>query len=88
MSKPIWWLESRFHFNFADYYNSENTNFGALKVLNDDLIQPKAGFGFVRSAHLCLQYSIFFRMHTVLYAGSLYVKYLVNSIGFYVEYLQ
>lgn len=32
VSKPTWWLESRFHFSFADYYNPENTNFGALRV--------------------------------------------------------
>lgn len=38
-------LESRFHFSFADYYNPSNVNFGALRVLNDDLVKPKAGFG-------------------------------------------
>lgn len=45
VSKPTWWLESRFHFSFADYYNPKNMNFGALRVLNDDLVKPKAGFG-------------------------------------------
>ncbi|GMH34201.1 hypothetical protein BSKO_02035 [Bryopsis sp. KO-2023] len=45
VSKPVWWLESRFHFSFADYFNLDNTNFGALRVLNDDLVQPRAGFG-------------------------------------------
>jgi len=38
------WLESRFHFSFADYYDSENMNFGVLRVLNDDIIHPKGGF--------------------------------------------
>ena len=38
------WLESRFHFSFADYYDSENINFGVLLVLNDDIIHPKGGF--------------------------------------------
>ena len=23
VSKPTWWLESRFHFSFADYFNPE-----------------------------------------------------------------
>jgi len=32
VSKPTWWLESRFHFSFAGYYNPDNTNFGALRV--------------------------------------------------------
>ncbi|PRW58902.1 pirin domain-containing [Chlorella sorokiniana] len=45
VSKPTWWLESRFHFSFADYYNPKNMNFGALRVVNDDLVKPKAGFG-------------------------------------------
>ncbi|CAL8467958.1 g7496 [Coccomyxa elongata] len=45
VSKPTWWLESRFHFSFADYYNPKNTNFGVLRVLNDDLVKGHAGFG-------------------------------------------
>jgi len=39
------WLESNFSFSFADYYDPENLNFGPLRVLNDDIIQPKNGFG-------------------------------------------
>ncbi|MDD3592766.1 MAG: pirin family protein [Sulfurovum sp.] len=38
------WLQSTYHFSFADYYNPENTNFGLLRVLNDDTIQPRSGF--------------------------------------------
>ncbi|OCL91978.1 pirin family protein [Aliarcobacter thereius] len=38
------WLESRFHFSFAEYRNPENINFGVLRVLNDDIIHPKSGF--------------------------------------------
>jgi len=45
ISKPTWWLESRFHFSFADYYDNARLNFGALRVLNDDVVQGKAGFG-------------------------------------------
>lgn len=45
VSKPTWWLESRFHFSFAGYYNPDNMNFGALRVLNDDLVKANAGFG-------------------------------------------
>lgn len=38
------WLNSSFHFSFAEYYNPFNIRFGALRVLNDDLIEPKTGF--------------------------------------------
>lgn len=39
------WLKSRFHFSFAEYYNPMNTNFGPIRVMNDDLVQPNRGFG-------------------------------------------
>jgi redox-sensitive bicupin YhaK (pirin superfamily) len=39
------WLDSHFHFSFADYYNPDNMNFGVLRVLNDDIIQSGPGFG-------------------------------------------
>jgi redox-sensitive bicupin YhaK (pirin superfamily) len=38
------WLDSHFHFSFAEYYNPENIQFGALRVINDDLVQPDKGF--------------------------------------------
>ena len=38
------WLQSTFHFSFAEYYNPKNINFGVLRVINDDLIAPKTGF--------------------------------------------
>ena len=39
------WLKSRFHFSFAEYRNAANSQFGVLRVMNDDLVQPKRGFG-------------------------------------------
>ena len=45
VSKPVWWLESRFHFSFADHYDANRMNFGPLRVLNDDLVKAHAGFG-------------------------------------------
>lgn len=39
------WLNSRFHFSFADYYNPRNMNFGVLRVVNDDLVKSGTGFG-------------------------------------------
>ena len=38
------WLESRFHFSFAEYRNPKNINFGVLRVLNDDIVHPMSGF--------------------------------------------
>lgn len=38
------WLHSTFHFSFAEYYNPDNIQFGALRVVNDDLFEPQGGF--------------------------------------------
>ncbi len=38
------WLKSIFHFSFAEYRNPDNINFGVLRVLNDDTVQPRSGF--------------------------------------------
>ena len=46
---PAWtnpnWLKSRFHFSFAEYNNYNNLDYGVLRVMNDDLVQPHRGFG-------------------------------------------
>ncbi len=39
------WLNSRHTFSFAGYHNPERMQFGLLRVLNDDVVQPKMGFG-------------------------------------------
>ena len=38
------WLQSRFHFSFAEYRNPKNVHFGVLRVLNDDIVHPNSGF--------------------------------------------
>ncbi|MCL2521651.1 MAG: pirin family protein [Erysipelotrichales bacterium] len=43
-ARPINWLDAIHHFSFAEYYNPQNMNFGALRVLNDDLIAAHNGF--------------------------------------------
>ncbi|WP_223034267.1 pirin family protein [Hanstruepera marina] len=39
------WLKSHYTFSFANYQDLERMNFGMLRVLNDDVVQPKMGFG-------------------------------------------
>jgi quercetin 2,3-dioxygenase len=38
------WLDTRFHFSFADYHDPERMGWGALRVWNDDTIAPRSGF--------------------------------------------
>ncbi len=39
------WLHSRHTFSFANYHNPERVHFGALRVLNDDIVDAGMGFG-------------------------------------------
>ena len=38
------WLQANHSFSFAQFYNPEKIQFGALRVLNDDVIAPSMGF--------------------------------------------
>ncbi len=38
------WLNARHHFSFSGYQDPARMNWGALRVWNDDVIQPKTGF--------------------------------------------
>ncbi|MFL0352757.1 pirin family protein [Xanthomarina sp. GH4-25] len=39
------WLQANHSFSFASYFDKDKIQFGALRVLNDDVIAPKMGFG-------------------------------------------
>ncbi|MAW98941.1 MAG: hypothetical protein CMN72_04695 [Sphingomonas sp.] len=38
------WLNAKHHFSFAGYYDPDRTQWGNLRVWNDDTIQPGTGF--------------------------------------------
>ena len=38
------WLDTRWHFSFADYHDPANMNFGPLRVFNDDVVRGGGGF--------------------------------------------
>lgn len=39
------WLDAHHTFSFANYYDPERIHFGALRVLNDDIVDGGMGFG-------------------------------------------
>jgi redox-sensitive bicupin YhaK (pirin superfamily) len=38
------WLDAKHHFSFAGYHDPARSNWGSLRVWNDDTIQPQTGF--------------------------------------------
>jgi hypothetical protein len=38
------WLKTYWLFSFSNYYDPSNIQFGALRVFNDDVVEPKTGF--------------------------------------------
>src|SRR4051794_39697424 len=41
----IGWLHSRHSFSFGHYYDPKNMGYRSLRVINDDVVEPRSGFG-------------------------------------------
>lgn len=62
------WLDARHHFSFADYHNPERMGFGALRVINDDLIE--AGTGFPTHPHRDMEIITYVRRGAITHKDS------------------
>ncbi|HEY7865574.1 MAG TPA: pirin family protein [Psychromonas sp.] len=62
------WLQSRFHFSFADYYNPKRMGFGKLRVVNDDTVQ--SGYGFDPHPHKNMEIISYIRSGAITHRDS------------------
>ena len=63
------WLDARHHFSFASYHDPERTNWGSLRVWNDDIIQ--AGTGFPTHPHNDMEIITYVRKGAITHRDSL-----------------
>lgn len=62
------WLDARYHFSFADYHDADRMGFGALRVINDDVI--KAGAGFDMHPHRDMEIITYIRQGAITHKDS------------------
>lgn len=63
------WLNAHYHFSFADYHDPARMNLGALRVWNDDTIQP--GTGFPMHGHRDMEIVTYIRQGAISHEDSL-----------------
>src|SRR5690606_2677933 len=63
------WLDAHHHFSFADYHDPARTNWGRLRVWNDDTIAPKTGFP--THAHRDMEIVTYVRQGAITHRDSL-----------------
>lgn len=63
------WLDAHYHFSFADYVDPERMGVGALRVWNDDAIQP--GTGFAEHGHRDMEIVTYVRDGAITHEDSL-----------------
>lgn len=62
------WLQTKYHFSFSEYYNPSRMGFGALRVINDDIIKP--GFGFEPHPHRNMEIITYVRSGSIKHQDS------------------
>ena len=63
------WLDTRHHFSFAEYYDSERMHWGNLRVWNDDTIAAHSGFP--RHPHRDMEIITYVRKGAITHEDSL-----------------
>lgn len=73
LQSKLIWLDANFYFSFADKYNPERIRFGALLVVNDDIISANSGFGMHSHQNM--------EIITIAFSGILSHKDSLGNIG-------
>lgn len=63
------WLDANYHFSFSNYFDPKRTQWGALRVWNDDTI--KAGTGFAPHSHADMEIITYVRTGAITHQDSL-----------------
>lgn len=63
------WLNTKYHFSFADYYNPNRMGFGKLRVINDDIV--KSGYGFPMHPHRDMEIITYIRQGAITHEDTM-----------------